>query len=440
MRSKTANFLLRRLIGRPRGLNGNGSGHGQASTPAPTSSPASVAPAQPQAHPPLKPRLRKQREIDMTKRARSLGVAMTESEIRAAVSSMPVDMHGRVTPKGYQRWLLDVTQPAKERQALLEFIGKVDEGKSVQLLFAIIDVIGTSLYAALGTIYAGEAGMHVLGATLCGCVSGLGGGTLNNLMMGRVPVFWMVHPRYVFMCVGASIPTFYLWPYVQEALVKREAPKMQPDEHGRILIAPFEAWLHKADPVVARLEAVVKKELELDVRPTARQVFNWLDGDTKGFLSPEDLHILSRLSSIESPLLYAVNSVCLCIFAVSGAQQGILSGMHPVVCAVAGVSVCFGGIIRDLLCKRNVSVGVESFAVSTGLGASTYVAMRQLVLRGFNLPIELRIGTTCAVVLAVQTLAWRRLPDQLLPPMRTVNLDWSQLQSSAAQHERQLQK
>ena len=147
--------------------------------------------------------------------------------------------------------------------------------------------------------------------------------------------------------------------------------------------AEFNAWLAtNPDPA--------------SIKPTDAQVFQWMDRDHKGFIAPEDLQILSRLSSIDSPVLYAVNSACLCMFAVSGAQSGIHRGMHPLVCTVAGVTICFGGIIRDLLCQRDVAVGAESFAVSTGLGAGTYVALRELVLRGIAVPVELRIDESAS--------------------------------------------
>ena len=45
------------------------------------------------------------------------------------------------------------------------------------------------------------------------------------------------------------------------------------------------------------------------------------------------------------------------IFTLIGIQKGLLIGLHPVVCILLGtVTACFGGVIRDTLCKDRKSV------------------------------------------------------------------------------------
>jgi uncharacterized membrane protein YeiH len=33
-----------------------------------------------------------------------------------------------------------------------------------------------------------------------------------------------------------------------------------------------------------------------------------------------------------------------------------MQGFHPLICVAGGVTICFGGIVRDLLCRRQVGL------------------------------------------------------------------------------------
>jgi hypothetical protein len=43
------------------------------------------------------------------------------------------------------------------------------------------------------------------------------------------------------------------------------------------------------------------------------------------------------LAKLDSPVLYLVDSFCLCTFSISGAQAAIIRGLPPLVCAACGV-------------------------------------------------------------------------------------------------------
>jgi len=144
-------------------------------------------------------------------RARELKLDISENELMAIASKMPIDMHGRMTTAMYDQWLKSQTHPAVERLALLAAVWEQHKLSAIHKGMLLVDYFGTSLYAALGTICAGEAGMHVVGASLVGCVAGLGGGTLNSVMMGHTPVGWMTNTRWLAVCLASSITTFYAW-------------------------------------------------------------------------------------------------------------------------------------------------------------------------------------------------------------------------------------
>ena len=83
--------------------------------------------------------------------------------------------------------------------------------------------MGTVAFAASGTMVAGHAGMDILGCTMVGTITSLGGGTIRDLLLGRTPVFWFREVEYLLLCVGTALAAFYAHdklegPVAEEAL------------------------------------------------------------------------------------------------------------------------------------------------------------------------------------------------------------------------------
>ena len=72
-----------------------------------------------------------------------------------------------------------------------------------------LDYVGTVAFAASGTMVAGHAGMDILGCTMVGTITSLGGGTIRDLLLGRTPVFWFREVEYLLLCVGTALCAFY---------------------------------------------------------------------------------------------------------------------------------------------------------------------------------------------------------------------------------------
>jgi len=103
------------------------------------------------------------------------------------------------------------------------------------------------------------------------------------------------------------------------------------------------------------------------------QLFAYLDADGNGTLNISELRKLIMLEVDGSGLRYTLDSIALGCSSVTGTAMAMSRGLHPVVCVVSSVTMCFGGILRDLVCNRDISLGSQSFAGSLVAGSSMYV-------------------------------------------------------------------
>ncbi|WP_150538355.1 trimeric intracellular cation channel family protein [Actinobacillus vicugnae] len=69
------------------------------------------------------------------------------------------------------------------------------------------DLIGTIVFAVSGAMAARQHKMDIFGMFILAFVTGVGGGTLRDVMIGSTPVFWMKQPIYVLMISVAVVLT-----------------------------------------------------------------------------------------------------------------------------------------------------------------------------------------------------------------------------------------
>jgi len=60
----------------------------------------------------------------------------------------------------------------------------------MDLIYAI-DLVGTLVFAISGIVTATDKGFDLVGATIIGLVTAIGGGTLRDILIGETPVGWM---------------------------------------------------------------------------------------------------------------------------------------------------------------------------------------------------------------------------------------------------------
>lgn len=74
----------------------------------------------------------------------------------------------------------------------------------------LLDLVGVAVFAASGALKAAEKEMDVFGFAILGCVTGIGGGTLRDLLLGTLPVFWIRQVEYPLLCAAVAISVFVI--------------------------------------------------------------------------------------------------------------------------------------------------------------------------------------------------------------------------------------
>lgn len=71
-----------------------------------------------------------------------------------------------------------------------------------------LDYLGVAVFALTGGLKAAEKEMDVFGFAMLGCVTGIGGGTLRDLLLGIRPVFWIGNVEYPLLCAAVAVLVF----------------------------------------------------------------------------------------------------------------------------------------------------------------------------------------------------------------------------------------
>ncbi|MGH8496188.1 MAG: trimeric intracellular cation channel family protein [Gammaproteobacteria bacterium] len=168
------------------------------------------------------------------------------------------------------------------------------------LTIAVLDWLGVIVFAATGALVASRKSMDIVGFVLLGTVTGIGGGTIRDVLLGSYPILWVGQPGYLAACAAVSVVVF------------------------------FTAHL---------------------------------------------LHSRYRL-------LLWFDAMGLAIFAVAGAEKGLLLGASPLVAVTVGViSATFGGIIRDVLGDEpSVILRPEVYVTAALVAAMVFIAASLLAV------------------------------------------------------------
>ena len=155
----------------------------------------------------------------------------------------------------------------------------------------------------------------------------------------------------------------------------------------------------------------------MSMKYSPQQMFEFLDADGSGILDKGELRRLILLELDGSGLRYTLDTIALGASSVTGTAGAISRGLHPAVCIISSVTMCFGGILRDLICNRDISLGSQSFAGSLAAGSFVYVTLRELCLRqNVHLPLFSRILMSSGATVAFRIIDFV-MDEPLLKPM-----------------------
>jgi uncharacterized membrane protein YeiH len=302
-------------------------------------------------------------------------------------------------------------------------VGKLDHLGT--RIIQVLDFSGTALFASVATLAAGDSGMNMIGCCLVGCVGALGGGTLNNLFYGTTmlgkssAVFWCKDHRYVVVAVLASLVTFFTWPiYVTKAsehYLNEVFGKENLEADGSCGKHAFVNACYSD----RKLLSMCQDAMPFANPKTPQHYFNLLTEDGATTLNHHHLKALVQKSFENSFEAYVMDTLALGAFSVAAVHGAIGMGLHPIVAATSGITVCFGGIFRDVFCQRNLSIAGQSYALCTGMGSIVYVSLREMALRGFRLSITARICLSAGTTIAFRVWEYVR-GKPLLAPMHGI--------------------
>jgi uncharacterized membrane protein YeiH len=73
----------------------------------------------------------------------------------------------------------------------------------------IFDWLGLAAFATTGALTASRNQMDIFGFVLLATVTGIGGGTIRDVVLGQLPVFWVQQPSYLIVCVVVACILFF---------------------------------------------------------------------------------------------------------------------------------------------------------------------------------------------------------------------------------------
>lgn len=80
---------------------------------------------------------------------------------------------------------------------------------NVTLVFIILNYIGIFVFALSGGILSARKHLDPFGAAVIGAVTGMGGGTMRDVLLGRLPVYWIDAPHYLLLALVGGVVGYY---------------------------------------------------------------------------------------------------------------------------------------------------------------------------------------------------------------------------------------
>jgi uncharacterized membrane protein YeiH len=77
-------------------------------------------------------------------------------------------------------------------------------------LLQFLDYCGVAVFAATGALAASRKQLDIIGFIFLGVLTGIGGGTIRDVILGQTPVFWVVQPAYLIVATLTAVAIYFL--------------------------------------------------------------------------------------------------------------------------------------------------------------------------------------------------------------------------------------
>jgi uncharacterized membrane protein YeiH len=73
----------------------------------------------------------------------------------------------------------------------------------------ILDYAAIAVFAATGALSASRKQLDLVGFLFLAAITGIGGGTFRDVILGDLPVFWVRNPNYMLVCIAAAVVVYF---------------------------------------------------------------------------------------------------------------------------------------------------------------------------------------------------------------------------------------
>lgn len=114
-------------------------------------------------------------------------------------------------------------------------MGAVLELEQILSVMLILTVVATAVMAASAAIQGARLELDLFGATVIAVATAVGGGTVRDMLLGRMPVFWITDLTYLYTAVPVAIVMFFVATKLPQGNGRRLRLLMQLDAVGLAL-------------------------------------------------------------------------------------------------------------------------------------------------------------------------------------------------------------
>ena len=73
----------------------------------------------------------------------------------------------------------------------------------------VLGYAGVAVFAAAGALAASRKQMDIIGFAFLASITGVGGGTIRDLLLGKNPVFWVADPSQLGVCLAVAVIVYF---------------------------------------------------------------------------------------------------------------------------------------------------------------------------------------------------------------------------------------